>query len=77
MGYVQAGHLCGDKLIVQYKWWEDEANDGSEKWQTFHHNGILFPPPYVPLPKGIKMKYEGESDAKLATSTSSDDQEHL
>lgn len=25
------------------------------------HNGVLFPPPYVPLPKHVKMKYDGKS----------------
>jgi DNA topoisomerase IB len=47
------------KLIDQYKWWEQGENDGSAKWTTLHHNGILFPPPYIPLPKGVKMKYDG------------------
>ena len=45
----------------QYRWWEDQAlGDGSVKWQTFEHQGILFPPPYVPLPTSVKMKYDGE-----------------
>jgi DNA topoisomerase-1 len=35
--------------------------DGSIKWETFEHNGVLFPPPYVPLPKDVKMKYDGQS----------------
>lgn len=44
----------------KYKWWEQEENgDSSVKWTTFHHRGVLFPPPYVPLPKDIKMKYDG------------------
>ena len=45
----------------QYRWWEQQENDGSVKWTAFVHNGVLFPPPYVPLPKTIKMKYDGES----------------
>jgi DNA topoisomerase-1 len=45
----------------KYKWWEqDENNDGSVKWTTFHHQGVLFPPPYEPLPKNVKMKYDGK-----------------
>lgn len=24
------------------------------------HNGVLFPPPYEPLPKNVKMKYDGK-----------------
>ncbi|GLB37452.1 putative topoisomerase I [Lyophyllum shimeji] len=44
-----------------YKWWEAEANgDGTVKWQTLEHNGVLFPPPYEPLPKHVKMKYNGK-----------------
>ncbi|KAL7418378.1 DNA topoisomerase 1 [Cryptotrichosporon argae] len=44
----------------KYKWWEAEAQgDGSVKWTTLEHNAVLFPPPYVPLPKGVKMKYDG------------------
>jgi DNA topoisomerase-1 len=34
--------------------------DGSVKWTTLKHNAVLFPPAYVPLPKGVKMKYDGE-----------------
>jgi hypothetical protein len=47
------------QLTNQYKWWEQGENDGSAKWTTLHHNGILFPPPYIPLPKNVKMKYDG------------------
>ncbi|WWC71911.1 uncharacterized protein I206_105870 [Kwoniella pini CBS 10737] len=44
----------------KYKWWEQEAlGDGEVKWTTFEHNAVLFPPPYVPLPKNVKMKYDG------------------
>lgn len=31
--------------------------DGSSKWVTLEHNGVLFPPPYEP--HGVKMKYDG------------------
>ncbi|KAI7898901.1 uncharacterized protein BX663DRAFT_523196 [Cokeromyces recurvatus] len=45
-----------------YKWWEEEQseleNDGSIKWTTLQHNGVLFPPEYVP--HGVKMKYDGK-----------------
>ena len=46
-----------------YRWWEqqDPDGDGSIKWQTLEHNGVYFPPPYVPLPSDVKMKYNGES----------------
>ncbi|KAI8974290.1 hypothetical protein BDB01DRAFT_402845 [Pilobolus umbonatus] len=45
-----------------YKWWEegqDEiVSDGTIKWNTLQHNGVLFPPDYVP--HNIKMKYDGK-----------------
>ncbi|KAI0358568.1 hypothetical protein OH77DRAFT_1397376 [Trametes cingulata] len=45
-----------------YKWWEQQNadRDGSVKWTTLEHNGVYFPPPYEPLPKHVKMKYNGE-----------------
>ncbi|RSH91761.1 DNA topoisomerase 1 [Saitozyma podzolica] len=49
-----------DEEEEKYKWWENEAmGDGSVKWTTLEHQAVLFPPPYIPLPKGIKMKYDG------------------
>jgi DNA topoisomerase-1 len=46
-----------------FKWWENEADpngdDGTVKWQTLGHNGVIFPPPYEPLPGNVKMKYKG------------------
>lgn len=46
-----------------YKWWEteDPNGDGTEKWKTLEHNGVIFPPPYEPLPKNVKMKYNGKT----------------
>lgn len=43
----------------EFKWWEMEENDGSTKWKTLEHNGVVFPPPYEPLPSHVKLKYEG------------------
>lgn len=44
----------------EYKWWENQAEtDGTQKWTTLTHNGVLFPPAYEPLPKRVKMKYGG------------------
>ncbi|KAK9447443.1 uncharacterized protein V1518DRAFT_421008 [Limtongia smithiae] len=40
-----------------YKWWEAEELDGSIKWTTLQHNGVLFPPPYEPLPDHVKLRY--------------------
>jgi DNA topoisomerase-1 len=43
-----------------YKWWEaQQNNDGEVKWQTLEHNGVIFPPPYEPLPSNVKMRYKG------------------
>lgn len=45
-----------------FKWWENEADpngDGTVKWQTLEHSGVIFPPPYEPLPSDVKMKYKG------------------
>ena len=43
-----------------FRWWEADANgDGTVKWQTLEHNGVIFPPPYEPLPSHVKMKYDG------------------
>lgn len=45
-----------------FRWWDDDVNgDGSVKWTTLEHNGVMFPPPYEPLPASVKMKYNGES----------------
>ncbi|KAK4998187.1 DNA topoisomerase 1 [Elasticomyces elasticus] len=43
-----------------YRWWEDPSKgDGTKKWTTLEHNGVVFPPDYEPLPKHVKMKYDG------------------
>lgn len=44
-----------------FRWWEaDGSGDGTVKWQTLEHNGVIFPPPYEPLPVHVKMKYDGK-----------------
>jgi DNA topoisomerase-1 len=44
----------------KYRWWEMEAlGDGTQKWTTLEHSGVLFPPPYEPLPKTVKLYYDG------------------
>lgn len=50
-----------------FRWWENgrENGDDSIKWTTLEHNGVLFPPPYEPLPSSVKMKYNGTSAFKL------------
>lgn len=48
-----------------YKWWENEApegieGDGTKKWDSLSHAGVLFPPAYTPLPSTVKMLYDGK-----------------
>lgn len=44
----------------EYRWWEDPTKgDGTKKWTTLEHNGVVFPPPYEPLPSNVKMRYDG------------------
>ncbi|KNZ72791.1 DNA topoisomerase 1 [Termitomyces sp. J132] len=44
-----------------FRWWDADVEGGDcVKWQTLEHNGVIFPPPYEPLPKHIKMKYNGK-----------------
>ncbi|CAH1762600.1 5982_t:CDS:2 [Entrophospora sp. SA101] len=41
-----------------FQWWKGQSlDDGSAKWTTLVHNGVCFPPEYVP--HNIKMKYNG------------------
>ncbi|KAF9902003.1 DNA topoisomerase 1 [Linnemannia zychae] len=41
-------------------WWlnQKENEDESVKWTSLQHNGVFFPPEYVP--HGVKMKYDGK-----------------
>lgn len=43
-----------------FRWWEVGTGDGSVKWTTLEHNGVIFPPPYELLPPDVKMKYDGK-----------------
>ncbi|KAI9684090.1 MAG: DNA topoisomerase 1 [Trizodia sp. TS-e1964] len=44
----------------EYRWWEDIAKgDGTVKWTTLEHAGVLFPPEYEPLPSNVKLLYDG------------------
>ena len=44
----------------EYRWWEDPTKgDGTKKWDTLEHAGVVFPPPYQPLPKNVQMRYDG------------------
>ncbi|KAF4998140.1 hypothetical protein FDECE_11875 [Fusarium decemcellulare] len=45
----------------EFAWWlEPKKEDDSIKWKTLEHNGVLFPPDYEPLPKTVKMLYDGK-----------------
>ncbi|KAK4659355.1 DNA topoisomerase 1 [Podospora pseudocomata] len=44
----------------EYRWWDaPKKEDDSIKWTTLEHNGVLFPPAYEPLPKDVKLIYDG------------------
>lgn len=44
----------------EYRWWDEPTKgDGTKKWTTLEHAGVVFPPPYEPLPKNVKMRYSG------------------
>lgn len=43
-----------------YRWWDaPKKEDDSIKWDTLQHNGVIFPPPYEPLPSNVKLLYNG------------------
>ncbi|KAK4451618.1 DNA topoisomerase 1 [Podospora aff. communis PSN243] len=45
----------------EFRWWDaPKKEDDSIKWTTLEHNGVIFPPPYEPLPKDIKLYYDGK-----------------
>jgi DNA topoisomerase-1 len=49
-----------DEEEEEYRWWEDTAKgDGTKKWDTLEHNGVVFPPEYAPMPKHVKLVYDG------------------
>ncbi|KAF3012354.1 DNA topoisomerase 1 [Neopestalotiopsis sp. 37M] len=42
------------------RWWDKPMiEDDGIKWQTLEHNGVMFPPDYEPLPKNVKLIYDG------------------
>lgn len=55
-----------EKEADEYRWWEVDLDDGSEKWQTLDHNGVLFPPEYEPLPDNVRLIYD-KTPVKLST----------
>jgi DNA topoisomerase-1 len=50
-----------DEEDEEHRWWEGVKNeDDSIKWKTLEHNGVIFAPPYEPLPKNVKLLYDGK-----------------
>ncbi|KAH7170594.1 hypothetical protein EDB81DRAFT_637147 [Dactylonectria macrodidyma] len=50
-----------DNEEEEFAWWnEPKPQDESIKWRTLEHNGVLFAPEYEPLPKNIKLIYDGK-----------------
>lgn len=50
----------GEEGEEEYRWWEDPTKgDGTTKWTTLQHNGVIFPPEYEPLPPNVRMLYDG------------------
>ncbi|KAK3906671.1 hypothetical protein C8A05DRAFT_40519 [Staphylotrichum tortipilum] len=46
----------------EYRWWDaPKKEDDSIKWTMLEHNGVLFPPAYEPLPKDVKLYYNGQA----------------
>ena len=44
----------------EYRWWEDPTKgDGTKKWTTLEHAGVVFPPEYQTLPSNVQMLYDG------------------
>lgn len=51
---------AGDEEEEAHEWWnQPKPEDDSVKWTTLEHNGVLFPPEYEPLPKKVKLLYDG------------------
>lgn len=49
-----------DEAEEVYRWWDaPKKEDDSIKWETLQHNGVVFPPEYEPLPKNVKLLYDG------------------
>jgi DNA topoisomerase-1 len=44
-----------------YRWWDaPKKEDDSIKWEKLEHSGVVFPPEYEPLPKNVKLLYDGK-----------------
>ena len=44
----------------QAKWWAGPmTSDGTNKWTTLEHNGVIMAPEYEPLPDTARLRYDG------------------
>jgi DNA topoisomerase-1 len=51
----------GEAEEEEYRWWDaPKKEDDSTKWTTLEHNGIMLAEPYKPLPKNVKLYYDGK-----------------
>ncbi|KZF25965.1 topoisomerase I [Xylona heveae TC161] len=51
---------AGEDDEEEFRWWENPMKgDGTKKWTSLEHNGVIFPPPYEPLPANVKLLYDG------------------
>lgn len=44
----------------EFQWWNAPKRKDGTKWDNLEHNGVIFAPEYEPLPKKVKMLYEGK-----------------
>ena len=44
------------------RWWDNigKKKKGKNKWRSIRQNGPFLPPPYEPLPVGVKLKFNGK-----------------
>lgn len=59
---IQENNDDSDEDSQSLDWWEQEnillPQKGDQRWSTLSHNGVLFPPEYVP--HGIPVRYDGK-----------------
>ena len=51
---------CVSDIISVNRWWEKEnlSEETDKKWDSLEHNGVIFPPRYIP--HGVKILFKGE-----------------
>ena len=50
---------------IMFSRWEEEKREDGVKWEFLEHQGPMFAPPYVRLPKHVKFLYDGKEMGKL------------